>query len=174
MAVDLTSTEASQPAGSAFPAWAEAVRELFKASVRGVAEAANWPFGATMAAARRLGVMSVAPDEQQMHRNFNLISDWPDSMDLREHGHGGGGKDDWSDDSTSLSPLYDRGGGISIYSGPSGPIGKLARIELNRIEGRELNDGLGDAPFSRAYPLEAPSAGLLAGAPESEPEPVGD
>ena len=53
------------------------------------------------------------------------------------------------DDDLGMSPLYDRGGPTGVYRGPSGPIGKLARIDLNHRLGRPPEEGLGDKPFSR-------------------------
>jgi hypothetical protein len=37
-------------------------------------------------------------------------------------------------DDLSFRPLYDRGGGVSVYRGPVGPLGELAKLELERRE----------------------------------------
>jgi hypothetical protein len=42
----------------------------------------------------------------------------------------------------AFRPLYDRGGTISIYSGPSGPIVTLARIMQNVSRGRPSGEGI--------------------------------
>lgn len=106
-------------------------------------------------------VMTTEAPPTPMPRQRNVISNWPDegpgadgAKSLTNHG-------EWVSDLSSLPPLYDRGGGVAIYGGPSGPIGKLARIELNRLSKAEsLDDGLGNEPFSKVevVPEPAPSA----------------
>lgn len=46
-----------------------------------------------------------------------------------------------------MGPYLDHGYDTPYY-GPSGPIGKLARIELNKRAGRPLDDGLGKDPLN--------------------------
>lgn len=53
--------------------------------------------------------------------------DWPEDRSNFETGEKGSS-------GLSLRPLNDRGGGISVYRGPSGPLGELASIELERRE----------------------------------------
>jgi hypothetical protein len=42
----------------------------------------------------------------------------------------------------AFRPLYDRGGSLSVYSGPSGPIVTLARIMENVSHGRPAGYGI--------------------------------
>jgi hypothetical protein len=50
---------------------------------------------------------------------------------------------DWiEDDKVGFRTTDDRGGTISIYSGPIGPVGLLARISLNAIAKRPLREGI--------------------------------
>lgn len=121
--------------------------------------------------ARRLVATVAVSDEQPKPappRKRDVISDWPDyvigadgnddgpSAEKPDGEPDGGPK--WVDDSLSLPPLYDRGGGVAVYRGPSGPIGKLARIEINRRLGKkDLAEGLGDRPFSPVFPDEEPN-----------------
>lgn len=52
------------------------------------------------------------------------------------------GRSGWKLDLLSFRPLHDRGGPVALSAGADGPIGTLARIELNHQEGRPPEDGL--------------------------------
>ena len=49
---------------------------------------------------------------------------------------------DQTKDRLSFWPLLDRGGSISVSGSAGGPIGTLARIELNELDGLPPGDGL--------------------------------
>lgn len=58
------------------------------------------------------------------------------------NGNGNNGHGRWLRDRLSFVPLYDRGGPVSLSPSADGPIGTLARIELNARRGRPLDFGL--------------------------------
>lgn len=45
-------------------------------------------------------------------------------------------------DDIAFRPLHDRGGSISVYSGPCGPIVTIARIMDNIRHGRPAGEGI--------------------------------
>lgn len=49
-----------------------------------------------------------------------------------DHNGNGNGKHAWSEDRLTFRPLHDRGGPVAVYHGPSGPLGELAKLELDR------------------------------------------
>jgi hypothetical protein len=72
-----------------------------------------------------------------------VVEDIADESDGSEGG--------WEDDLLSYRPLHDRGGGVSVYQGASGPIGILARIELNwRTKREDIGEGVPDDPFNES------------------------
>jgi hypothetical protein len=77
------------------------------------------------------------------------------AVDPAENGALADGQDDgfpregrWWPDYLSFRPLYDRGGPISVTPSADGPIGTLARIELNIREGKDPGDGLPPDPLN--------------------------
>jgi hypothetical protein len=66
-------------------------------------------------------------------RLFSVIKDRREYMDLHY---------------PALRPLYDRGGPVSIYQGPSGPIVTLAKIQRNVASGRPPGEGLPPDPLN--------------------------
>jgi hypothetical protein len=55
---------------------------------------------------------------------------------------------EYYDEKLVLRPLNDRGGPVGIYSGPSGPIVTLARIQENIRHGRPAGEGLPPDPLN--------------------------
>jgi len=48
----------------------------------------------------------------------------------------------------ALSPLHDRGGPVSVYNGPSGPIVTIAKVMDNVSKGRPAGEGLPPDPLN--------------------------